>query len=114
MVIVAEEYNRHKKRMCVDYSHIINIYTELDAYPLPRIEIKIINSEQKFTAFVANGKLYVFTGIPFGVKDGVAGFQRKITQFIEEERLRDTFPYLHNVTVAGHTKEERDKNVKAW
>ena len=120
VVIVTDECNRHKKRMCVDYSQTINIYTELDAYPLPRIDdmvnelaqynifstfdlrsayhqIKIIDSEQKFTAFEANGKLYEFTRIPFGVKNVVAAFQRKITQFIEEERLRDTYPYLDNV-----------------
>ena len=35
-------------------------------------------------------------------------------QFIEEERLKDTYPYLGNVTVAGHTKEGHDKNVKAF
>ena len=84
----------------------------MDAYPLPHIDdmvnelaqynifstfdlcsayhqIKIIDSEQKFTAFKANGKLYKFTQIPFGVKNGIAAFQRKIMQFIEE-RLNDT------------------------
>ena len=83
--------------MCVDYSQSINIYTELDAYPLPRIDdvvnelaqynifstfdlrsayhrIKIIDSKQKSTAFEANDKLYEFTRIPFGVKNGVAAF----------------------------------------
>ena len=97
--------------MYVDFSQTINIYAELDAYPLPRIDdmvnecaqynifltfdlssayhqIKIIDSKQKFTAFEANGKLYEFTRIPFDVKNGVAAFQQKITQFIEEERLR--------------------------
>ena len=77
-------------------------------------QIKIIDFQQKFTAFEANGKLYKFTRIPFGVKKGVAAFQRKIMQFIKEKRLRNTFPYLDNVTVAGHTKKERDKNVKAF
>ena len=123
--------------MCVDYSQTINIYTELDAYPLPRIDdmvnelaqynifstfdlrsayhqIKIIDFKQKFTAFETYGKLYEFTRIPFGVKNCVAAFQRKIMQFIEEEGLKDTYLYLDNVTVAGHTKEEHDKNVKAF
>ena len=137
VVIVTDECNRHKKRMCVDYSQTINIYSELDAYLLPRNDdmvnelaqynifstfdlrsayhqIKIIDSEQKFTAFEANSKLYEFIRIPFGVINSVASFQRKITQFIEEERLRDTYPYLDNVTVAGLTKEVHDKNVKAF
>ena len=84
VVIVTDECNCHKKRMCVDYSETINIHTELDAYPLPRIDdmmnelaqynifsafdlhsayhqIQIIASEQEFTAFEANGKLYEFT-----------------------------------------------------
>ena len=121
----------------MDYSQTIDIYIELGAYLLLCIDdmvnklaqynifstfdlrseshqIKIIDSEQKFTAFKANEKLYEFTRIPFGVKNGVALFQRKTTQFIKEEWLRDTYPYLDNVTVAGHTKEEHDKDVKAF
>jgi len=33
--IVKDEANRYKKRLCIHYSQTINIYTELDAYPLP-------------------------------------------------------------------------------
>ena len=99
--------------MCVDYSQTINIYTELDTCPLPRIDDMINNlskysvfstfdlrsayhqaelvpSERKFTAFEANGNLFEFTRIPFGVKNGVAVFQRKITKFTSEEKLKDT------------------------
>ena len=36
-VLVAND-GRHKKRMCVDYSQTINKFTQLDAYPLPRID----------------------------------------------------------------------------
>ena len=137
VVVISDEFNRHKKRLCVDYSQTINIYTELDAYPLPRIDdminelakysvfstfdlrsayhqIKIVESERKYTAFEANGKLYEFNRIPFGVKNGVAVFQRVISRFIENENLNDTFPYLDNVTVAGRTQEEHDLNVKAF
>ena len=137
VVIVKDEFNRHKKRMCVDYYQTINIYTELDAYPLPRIDdmvnelakytvfstfdlrsayhqIKIVESDCKFTAFEANGRLYEFTRIPFGVKNGVAAFQRVISEFIERENLKDVFPYLDNVTVANRTQEDHDANVKLF
>ena len=33
--------DRHKKRMVIDYSQTINQYTQLDAYPLPRIDDQI-------------------------------------------------------------------------
>ena len=137
VVVVKDELNRHKKRMCVDYSQTINIYTELDAYPLPRIDdminelamysffstfdlrsayhqIEIVDSDCKFTAFEANGKLYEFKRIPFGVKNGVAAFQRAIMQFIESENLKGTYSYLDNVTVTGKTREEHDLNVKLF
>ena len=82
----------------MDYSQTINIYTELDAHPLPTIDdmvnelakhtlfstfdlrsayhqIKIVESDCKFTAFEANGRLHEFTRISFGVKNGVAAFR---------------------------------------
>ena len=37
VLIAKNKFCRHKKRMCIDYSQTI-IYTELDAYPLPRID----------------------------------------------------------------------------
>ena len=33
---------------------------------------------------------------------------------IKEEQLKDTFPYLDDITVAGRTQEEHDSNVKAF
>ena len=118
--------------MCVDYSQTINIYTELDAYPLPRIhdtinelskykvfstldlQIKLTSSDCKYTAFEANGKLFDFTRIPFGVKNGVAEFQRKMCEFIKKENLMGAFSYLDNITVAGHDQAEHDRNVSSF
>jgi len=37
-----------------------------------------------------------------------------MSQFVEQENLRDTFPYLDNVTVAGRDQEEHDNNVKLF
>ena len=50
-------------------------------------QVALLPSERKFTVLEANGNLFEFTRtcIPFGVKNGVAVFQRKIKQFISEE-----------------------------
>ena len=41
-------------------------------------------------------------------------FQRKITQFISEKKLKDTVAYLDNVTIAGRNQLVHDDNVKAF
>ena len=87
----------HKKRFVMDYSQTINIFTLLDAYPLPWIEdmvnemasyrvsstldltsayhqVAIKPEERKCTAFEAVGSIYQFCQIPFGVTNGVASF----------------------------------------
>jgi len=136
VVIVKDDENK-KKRMCVDYSQTINLYTELDAYPLPRIDdlvntlasynvfstfdlrsayhqISIADLDRRFTAFEADGKLWEFTRIPFGVTNDVPAFQREMDKMVADEVLSGTFPYLDNITVAGRTQEEHDRNVKSF
>ena len=84
VVIANDELKRHKKRFCIDYSSPINIYAELNAYPLPKIETMVNNlakykfystfdlrsayhqipiryEDRLYTAFEANGKLFQFT-----------------------------------------------------
>ena len=137
IVVMKNGTQSVKKRLCVDYSQTINLYIELDAYPLPRIDtminklaqykvfstydlknayhqIPISQAERKYTAFEAGGQLYQFCRIPFGVTNGVAVFQRLMDKIIKEEELKDTFPYLDDITVAGRTQEEHDSNVKAF
>lgn len=137
VVIVKDPTNRHRKRLCVDYSQTINQYTELDAYPLPRIDdmidklagykvfstfdlksayhqIPIAKSDRHYTAFEANGRLYQFCRIPFGVTNGVSAFQRAMDKLVDEENLKDTFPYLDNITIAGKTQAEHDENVNKF
>ena len=94
VVVVKDPSNRHKNRLCVDYSRTINQYTELDAYPLLRIkeivnklaeynlstfdlkwtyhQIPLLQDEKKFMAFKAIGKLSQYRRIPFGLTNGVA------------------------------------------
>ena len=124
--------------MCMDYSQTINLYTELDAYPLPRIEdmvntlseykvfstydlkstyhqIPIKKYDKKYTAFEGNGQLCQFRVVLFGVTNGVPVFQRLVNKIIKEERLSGTFPYMDNVTIVGNSLVlDQDKNDKAF
>ena len=75
-------------------------------------QIPIKETDKHYTAFEANGNLYQFCRIPFGVTNGVAVFQRLMDKLVTDECLKDTFPYLDDITVAGRTQEEHDANVK--
>ena len=78
-------------------------------------QIPIKPEERMYTAFEAGGKLYQFNRIPFGVTNGVSGFQRIIDRIIEEEEgVEDTFAYLDNVTICGKTTEEHDRNLQGF
>ena len=61
----------------------------------------------------AEGKLYQFTQLPFGVTNGVSFFQRFIDNIIAKYDLGDTYAYLDNITVCGNTMKDRDHNLKA-
>ena len=126
-----------KKRLTIDYSETINNFTMLDAYPLPRID-DLVNkiaqyevhstvdlksayhqhllrdSDKPYTAFEANGGLYQFCRVPFGVTNGVPCFQRAMDQFVEEYSLQGVFPYLDNITISGKNQQEHDQNLEKF
>lgn len=127
----------HRKRLVIDYSMTINKFTDLDAFPLPNIEtvvnnvskfkvfsqidlksayhqVPILENEKIYTAFEANGKLYQFTRIPFGVTNGVAAFQRTLDFIISEEKLDGTYAYLDDITVCGKDVKDHERNLKRF
>ena len=131
VVIVKKE---GKKRLTVDYSQTINLYTQLDAYPLPLIsdllnqiaqnrifstvdlraayhQLPLKPQERQYTAFEANGRLYEFLRLPFGVTNGVSIFQREMDEIIDKYSLKGVYPYLDNITIVGKTQEEHDINL---
>ena len=135
VVVTANE--RHKKRMVIDYSQTINRFTNLDAYPLPRIDeqineiaknrvfsaidlkdayyqISLRNKEKCFTAFEAVSKLYQYKRIPFGVTNGVACFQRVMDEFISNNKLHGICAYLDNLAVCGRDQDEHDANLSRF
>jgi len=137
VLVAKDEYDRHRQRLCMDYSQTINLFTHLDAYPLPRIDdmvnklskykvfstydlksayhqIPLLECERKYTAFECLGDLYEFVVIPFGVTNGVPCFQRIMDDLVASEGLTDTFPYLDNVTIGGMDEDELNKNDIAF
>ena len=129
--------NKMKRRIVVNYSETINKYTQLDAYPLPKIEemvnkiaqykvfstidlrsayyrIPLSEKDKIYTAFEADGKLWQFTRMPFGVTNGSAVFQRKMDTLVVDHELDDTFPFVRNITICGRDNDEHDENLKLF
>jgi len=127
----------HKPRIAIDYSETTNRFTQLDAYPLPRIEDQVAQlskskyfstldlksayyqmpippEDKKYTGFEALGKFYQFTRVPLGATNGVSAFQRIIDTVIQKHGLHRTYAYLDNITVGTATVEEHDKNLAAF
>jgi len=126
-----------KHCMVIDYSQTVNRYTLLDAYPLPRIsdmvnqiaqyrvfltidlkaayhQLPLRPDDCKYMAFEANGRLYHFLSVPFGVTNGVSVFQHEMDRMVDHNGLRATFPYLDNVTICGHDQQDHDANLQKF
>ena len=123
--------------MVVDYSQTVNRFTQLDAYPLPRLDemigkisqytvfsaldlqsvyhqIPIPENEKQYTAFEACGNLYQFCRVPFFVTNGVACFQRVIDTIIRPENLKDKFIHIDNLTICGKDRASHDANLERF
>ena len=123
--------------MVIDYSQTINRFTQLDVYPLPNIndmvqkiaqysvfstidlrsayhQIPLKEEDKPYTAFEASGGLYQFNRMPFGITNGVAGFQRSIDDVITKENIKDTFAFVDNVAICGKTQKEHDENLEKF
>jgi len=122
-----------KRRMVIDFSSTINRATELDAYPVPLItnvlrdlegsrffsridlrsayhQVPLKKDHQHFTAFEADGQLFEFTRLPFGVTNGVPIFCRIMSQVLSE--LPGVVHYFDDVVIHGKTQEDHDVNLK--
>ena len=51
-------------------------------------QIPLLAEDKIYTAFEADGKLYQFTCIPFGLTNAVAAFQQKMDNFMAENDLK--------------------------
>jgi len=63
-------------------------------------------------AFDADGRIFQYCRLPFGVTNGVSAFQRVMDNFIKRHGLKKVYAYLDDLTVTGATKEEHQKNLQ--
>ena len=77
-------------------------------------QVSLLPEEKKYTAFEADGCLYQFKRIPFGLKNAASCFQRIVNEIISEFECKGTFAYLDDTTICGHTREEHDDNLKVF
>ena len=75
-------------------------------------QIPLLEEDRQYTTFEADGKLWQFTRMPFGITNGVPWFQQKMDEFIMKHNLPDCFVFLDNVTICGMNQEENDINLK--
>jgi hypothetical protein len=135
--VLVTHNERHKRRMVVDYSQTINRFTLLDAYPLPKIDMLVqsiakynyfsrldlksayyqipLHEEDKpFTAFEANGELYHYNRLPFGLTNAVAAFQRVMNEFVLLHNIKGAHIYLDDVVIGGVDLSEHDANLQRF
>ena len=65
---IVKDAEINKRRMCIDYSQTINLFTELDAYPLPRIDV-LVNNLSKYYVFSTFDLRSAYNQIPIAKKD---------------------------------------------
>ena len=66
-------------------------------------QVPIKEDKRCFSSFEADGCLYQFKRLPFGVVNGVAGFQRVIDNFVKCHYLEKFHAYLDDSTVTWST-----------
>ncbi|KAG0930503.1 hypothetical protein G6F57_011821 [Rhizopus arrhizus] len=120
------------KRFCVDYRGL-NKVTIKDKYPIPRIselldslhgskyfscidlksgywQLPMDPQDAKKTAFIANGSLYEFTCLPFGVVNGPSSFMRFMHGVLRG--VKNTMVYLDDVIIYSKTKEQHVQDLR--
>ena len=121
-------------RMCCDYRKL-NAKTILGRHPLPRIQnildnlgenqyftlldqskayhqLHLYPDSQKLTVFITPWGFYKWVGIPFGLMNALATFQRFMEHYLGDYRDNFKMPYLDNLFIFSMTFEQHLSHIK--
>lgn len=75
-------------------------------------QIKMKETDQKYTGFAYNGETYVFKVLPFGLVTSVASFIRGLNTVLGEEVKHFVIPYVDDILVTSPNAKEHLKHLK--
>lgn len=122
------------KRLVINYIPI-NRITWRDQYPLPNIEdlflilrgsryystldctegfyqLTLLPEDRYKTAFYVPNGLYEFNGVPFGLTNSPAAFQRTMDEIFRDGLRRYCVVYIDDILVFGKNTEEHNKRLR--
>ena len=120
-------------RICGDFKTTFNQVSDIESYPLPRVEelftnlsggkffskldmsnaylqLPLADSSKEFLTINTHKGLYQFNRLPFGVNSAPAIFQRSIETLLRG--LPGISVYLDDILVTGKTLDEHLKNLQ--
>lgn len=126
-------WQESKWRFCIDYRKL-NDATESDTYPMARIDtmfdalsgmsyftildalrgyhnIPVAEADRWKTAFISAEGLYQFLGMPFGLKNAPAVFQRFIDALLGHLRWKAAMAYIDDIIMYAHTLSQHVKDL---
>ena len=120
-------------RLCGSYDLTVNVASDLEVYPLPRVEelfavlsggvqftkidlreaylqLELDDRSREFTTINTHKGLFQATRLVFGIKSAVALFQREMENLLAG--IPHTAIYLDDICVTGRTAAEHLANVR--
>jgi transposase InsO family protein len=133
-IVIAEKHDG-SPRICIDY-RALNAVTVKDAHPIPQIDESFLHfSGAKYftlldmksgywqigmdlasklkTAFSTRYGHYHWNVLPFGLTNGVAGYQRRVNFVLAKYLDKFVLVYLDDVLIFSETLEEHTEHVTA-
>ncbi|KAG2216615.1 hypothetical protein INT45_000415 [Circinella minor] len=128
---IAEEKPDGSLRFCINYWDLNKVIVK-DKFPLPNItslhdklhgstclstidlksgyyHIPVLPDDCAKTAFIADGALYEFLCLLFGVSNGSSSFMRFMTGVLQD--LKNVLIYLDNIIIYSKSPKERYKDL---